>query len=68
MMGLSGKPRDGWLEKTCETGSFKAQLGDKMRPIQRRNLCCKIRITESRVLLMYVTRDPAAYKRHGRGQ
>ena len=48
--------------------SFKAQLGYMMRPIRKQNLSGKIKIRVIRVLLVYVSRDPATYIRHGRGQ
>ena len=39
-----------------------------VRPIRKGNLSGKIEIRVTRVLLVYVSRDPATYIRHGRGQ
>ena len=48
--------------------SFKAHLGYMLRPIRKENLSSKIKIMVVRVLLVYVSRDPATYIRRGRGQ
>ena len=68
MVGLPGEAQDGWLERTCEVDNFKARLEYMTRPIQEGNLTSKVGIRGIRVLPVYVSRDPATYIRHGRGQ
>ena len=52
----------------CKVDSFNAQLGYMLKPTRKENLSSKIKIRVVRVLLVYVSRDPATYIRRGRGQ